>query len=215
MDESLLPPVGADRADTTALGVAWSAHFAWNRRQLDALMDLWAHDGELAGLDGSPEPGPWIGRAAIRARYESLRAPWRRDVVDAREFLVTGDLVLVPLRWRAWDAGGGLVHSHEQTHLWALRGGLFVRQQPFRDHDAALGAMVAAGADERLVGELETCRREYADALGFQVGMPSLRSLRPGAVCVSGLADGHPGVWIFRLDERTVLGFEAVAEVQR
>jgi ketosteroid isomerase-like protein len=62
-------------------------------------------------------------------------------VIEADEFIASGDHVLVLIRWKGTGKGSGVEMEAEGAHLWAFRDGLAVRFDVYRDRDEARAAL--------------------------------------------------------------------------
>ena len=95
------------------------AYDAWNAVDMEAFRDMQAGDAIIVrGLDGWPEPGPFVGRDAIMRAFEQLRATWDSDTLEPVSVIDLGDRVLVRHIWHGLGHGPGV--SMEQTVLFTL-----------------------------------------------------------------------------------------------
>lgn len=65
--------------------IAQASIAAWNNGDMDGLRDLYHPDATLRGLEGWPEPGPFVGRDAIQRQY-ALVYKMRRGLIFGVEF---------------------------------------------------------------------------------------------------------------------------------
>ena len=113
---------------------------AWNTRQMEAFRDL--HDPEvviLRFIEGWPEPGPVVGRAAVMDFFEDMR-PWEDDTAEPiSDFFEAGGAVAVRFLWRASTQGQEV--GMEVTGVYNVRKGRVATIEYFRDHAEALEAV--------------------------------------------------------------------------
>ena len=113
---------------------------AWNARQMDAVRDF--HDPQvviLRFIEGWPEPGPVVGRAAVMDYFEDMR-PWADDTVDPiSDFIEAGGAVVVRFLWRTKTQAQEV--GMEVTAIYTMRGGRIAAIEFFRDHGEALEAV--------------------------------------------------------------------------
>ena len=119
---------------------------AWNGADLDAFTDLFHGDAEVVTDPSWMEPGPFNGRAAIRAWFEGLKESWEgHDEVVLTELFEVGEDVVARLDWKVRGRASGIETVPDATSLNKLQQRKIVRQQWYFDHAAALKA---AGLDE-------------------------------------------------------------------
>src|SRR5688500_4571084 len=71
-----------------------AAYDAYNARDMDALRELYDPDAIIVrGLDGWPEPGPYVGREEVMRTFENLRAAWDSDTLESVRLIDAGDRV--------------------------------------------------------------------------------------------------------------------------
>jgi ketosteroid isomerase-like protein len=113
---------------------------AWNAGDMDAVLDLYVPEAIFRLPEDWPEPGPFVGREAVRHQFEQLRATWDADTVEAiSDFIDSGDRVVVRIIWRG--AGHGPVADVEMTSIYTIRKGRIVYDEKFWDHGEALEAV--------------------------------------------------------------------------
>ena len=113
---------------------------AWNAGDMHAVGEVYDPDAVIRGLEGWPEPGPFLGRDAIMREWEHVREAWSADVVEpVGDFIDAGDRVVVRHRWLG--AGEGPAMDVEITNVSTLRNGRIVLQEFFWDHAAGLEAV--------------------------------------------------------------------------
>jgi ketosteroid isomerase-like protein len=110
---------------------------AWKAGDMEAVRDLYDPDVIVRGLEGSPEPGPFVGREAVMREWEQLRETWDADEVEPiGDFIDAADRVVVRQVWRGAGQGPGL--NMEMTNVFMVRKGKIVYQEFFWDHAEAL-----------------------------------------------------------------------------
>ena len=113
---------------------------AYNSGDMAAVRELTHPDVIVRGLEGWPEPGPFVGREAIMRELELLREPYERDTLElvgqARE--VANRLVL-RAAWRGTGQGPDL--NMEFSVIVAQREGAIFDMEYFWDHAQALEAV--------------------------------------------------------------------------
>jgi ketosteroid isomerase-like protein len=83
---------------------------AWNAGDMTALRDLCDPDVVLHHPDGWPEPGPSVGREAVRRQWEQVRDAWTGDTLEpVTDFIAAADRVVVR------DAGAGRANDPTRT----------------------------------------------------------------------------------------------------
>ena len=113
----------------------------WNAGDMDAFPELFDPDAIIVrGLEGWPEPGPFVGREAIVRQFERIGLNW--DVAAPLEEISLvdgGDRVVA--RW-AWRGEGHGPHWHmEATVVCTIRKGQIFLLEYFWDHAEALEAV--------------------------------------------------------------------------
>ena len=117
-----------------------AAFEAYNVGDLDALRDLYNPDAMIVrGLEGWPEPGPFVGREAIMRLFEQLREAWDADALEPISFIDGSDRVVVRQIWRG-EGRGPELHM-EFTVLFTMRKGRVFLMEYFWDHAEALEAV--------------------------------------------------------------------------
>jgi uncharacterized protein len=129
-------PTPDDNAELVRAGYA-----AFNRGDIDAVLELFDADVQLSILDDSPIAGTFHGHQGFRkliAENSDMFAAYRNlpeEVVEASE-----DAIVVVVRSEARGRTSGAEVSGRVVHLWTLRDRKIVRLQVFSSRDAALSA---------------------------------------------------------------------------
>ena len=111
---------------------------AYNAGDLDALREVFDPEAIIVrGLDGWPEPGPFVGREEVMHQFEQMRSTWDADALEPiSDFIDAADRVVVRVMWRT--AGRGLESSMEFTIVFTLRNGRAFLLEYFWDYAEAL-----------------------------------------------------------------------------
>ena len=114
---------------------------AFNRRDLDGILQLYDPDGEV-DLSRSPglQAGIFRGRVAVRAFWSTFFEAWERMIVSVDEYIDCGESVVVPTRTRFWGREGIEVEAYG-VFVVILRDGRIVVWRLFRELDEALKAV--------------------------------------------------------------------------
>jgi ketosteroid isomerase-like protein len=119
------------------VGIIRAAYDAWNAHDMEAFRELQDPDVIVVrGLEGWPEPGPFVGREAVMRLFYALRETWDEDTLEAVSLIDAGDRILVR---HTWDAvGRGPSVSMDQTVLFTLRDGRIFLLEYFWEYAKAL-----------------------------------------------------------------------------
>jgi uncharacterized protein len=117
---------------------------AFNRGELDAVLDLLDEQVELRPPPNSLEPQPLRGREAVR----EYLAPNLFEVqrAEPEEILEEGDRILVVARARARGRESRIEIDATVFHLWILAGGRAVRFEVHLDREEAMAALGGEGS---------------------------------------------------------------------
>src|SRR5918996_4130276 len=115
------------------------AYAAFNRGEVEAVMDLLHPDVEWVPPPSSLDPQPLRGRDAVR-RYLAPNF-FESQSAEPIEVLEEGDRVLVIARVRARGRESGVELDQTAYHLWTVAEGRAVRFAAFVDRDEALAAL--------------------------------------------------------------------------
>ena len=121
-----------------------AAYHAWNVGDVDALREL--HDPDVIARYPQewPEPGPFVGREAVVAQLEQLRATWDENAAEAiAGFIDAGDRVVARFIWRG--AGHGPAFALEGSAIYTMRKGRISLIEYFTHHAEALEAVGLSG----------------------------------------------------------------------
>ena len=110
---------------------------AWNAGDMDAFRELCDPEIIMRPPERWPEPGPFVGRAAVMREWHQTRETWDADTVEPiSDFIDAGDRVVVRQVWRG--VGQGPESNIETTKVLTVRKGRIVYQEFFWDHAEAL-----------------------------------------------------------------------------
>ena len=125
-----------------AIEVVRSWFETWNRGDMDAFSELYAHDAQMT------PPSSWVeaeilrGRPAIRRFFEGLKEPWEgRDEALIRDLFRAGEEIVSRMDWLVRGRTSGIETQIEVTNVNTIVGGRIVRQVHYLDHDEALRAL--------------------------------------------------------------------------
>lgn len=107
----------AQATDTTPASVARRQIEAFNRKDLDAFMALYADDVVVMAFPSGEVL--WQGKAAIRQRYQAMFAGPAIPPVRVDPRIVDGSFVV---EYELWDAKPG--ERNHATWMYQIRGGL-------------------------------------------------------------------------------------------
>jgi uncharacterized protein len=117
------------------------AYAAYNRGEVEAVIDLLHPDVEWIPPSTSVDPQPVHGREAVR----QYLAPnfFESQSAEPTEVLEEGDRVLVVARVRARGRESGVEIDQTSYHLWTVADGRATRFAAFVDRDDAFAAFRA------------------------------------------------------------------------
>jgi ketosteroid isomerase-like protein len=107
------------------------------RCDVDAALDLCDADIEflsVLAVDGRP----YVGHDGIRRYFDDINSAWEEWRVDIHGTAVAPDgRVIIEMTMHALGKGSGAPLAEFAAHVWMLRSGKLVRNQPFRDREQA------------------------------------------------------------------------------
>jgi ketosteroid isomerase-like protein len=110
---------------------------AWNAGNMDAVRELYDPNVIVRGLEGWPEPGPFVGREEVMRQWQLQRETWDADELELINYSVdVGSRVAVRFIWHG--VGHGPEANMEMTGIHTIRRGRIVDQEYFWDHAEAL-----------------------------------------------------------------------------
>ena len=123
------------------------AYAAWNRGDMEAVLERFAPDVILAALPNWPEADDVAGREAVARLFKDMRDGFERDWIEVRELMDLGDdRVLAVVRWCGTPLGGGEgALSVDAAIVYKLRQG---RVTHAAHHAGRKQAIEAAGLEE-------------------------------------------------------------------
>ena len=118
----------------------------WNRGDLDAVLEHFHPDCEVAFRPEVPEPGPFRGREEFRAWAEGFLQAWGETHTEVREIVARGpDWLLAEYHLTAQGTGSGLATELTWFNLFEFDSGKILR---WRDFTERADALEAAGLSE-------------------------------------------------------------------
>jgi ketosteroid isomerase-like protein len=178
---------------------------AWNRGDVDAVLELVHPDIEWRPGEDAPEAGENQGRGGFRGFIESWLESFEDLNIVPQELLIEGDCVIAVVHQRGRGRGSGVEIDVVTAHVWEIEDGRAVGWYAFRNRTAAL-----AGVKKRRV---ELVQRGYE---AFNAGdiEGSLEGLHPEIEWHTyivpgpggGVYHGHDGVRELWADAKKVFG---------
>jgi ketosteroid isomerase-like protein len=98
-----------------------------------------AMEGETIGMG---DPIHFRSYEEFVAAMREWLSAWERPLmIEAEEFISSGNRILVLIHWTGRGKGSGAQIKGRGAHLWAFREGLAVRFDTYRDRDQARAAL--------------------------------------------------------------------------
>lgn len=98
------------------------------------LLDGQVHWHEAEGSPYHPGTNGWVGPDAIVANlFEKMGADWSAFTVHPRVFHVSGDVVVVEVRYTGTHADTGKLLDAQSCHVWTVQNGRIARFQQYMD----------------------------------------------------------------------------------
>jgi ketosteroid isomerase-like protein len=119
---------------------SYSGFKLWEAGDIDGLIRLYGPQAKLWHLEGWPEPGPTVGRAAIRRQFNTLREGWTDISIDVEEIEGRDDWVVARVRWSARGEESGVTGEVRYSAATRFVGGLIVEVHYCWAHEDALRA---------------------------------------------------------------------------
>jgi ketosteroid isomerase-like protein len=118
------------------------ANAAFNRGEVDALLELLAPDAEFQDLANAPDQSPVVkGGADIRGVWTLWRAAFDELRTDIDEYIDRGDAVICAAHWQGEGKASGISIDVHQFDLYEFCDGSLVRMiLGFGSKDEALEA---------------------------------------------------------------------------
>jgi ketosteroid isomerase-like protein len=116
--------------------VARAVTAAWNRRDMDALYELYDPDVMVRTAEGWPEPGPFVGAEAVVREFGRYLDTLDDSRFESVSVIDAGDRVVVRQFWRG--VGHGPDMNLEFTTVITVRKGRAIFIEFFWDHADAL-----------------------------------------------------------------------------
>ncbi|MGH2752551.1 MAG: nuclear transport factor 2 family protein [Actinomycetota bacterium] len=114
---------------------------AWNRGDIEGTLDQFDAECEVAFRPQVPEPGPFHGRAELRAWVEGFRGAWVSTHAELVEIVAeTEDSLVAMLHLTSAGADSGIRIELTWPNLFEFRGGKIWRWRDFNERAEALAA---------------------------------------------------------------------------
>jgi ketosteroid isomerase-like protein len=107
---------------------------------MDGLIALYGKDAEIRHPEGWPEPGPTVGRRAIKRQFETVRESWTDGRLIIDEIEGRGDWVVARVRWEARGGESGAGVEVGWSAATRFDGELIAEVHYFWSHEDALAA---------------------------------------------------------------------------
>jgi ketosteroid isomerase-like protein len=112
----------------------------FERGDIDGLVALYDRQAELWHPEGWPEPGPTVGRPAVKRQFEALREGWTEHRVIVEQIDGRGDWVVARVRWQARGGESGVDVEVCYSAASRFEGDLIVEVHYCWDHEDAVSA---------------------------------------------------------------------------
>jgi uncharacterized protein len=113
---------------------------AFNRGDLDAVVELMGPDFEWLPPQGSLTAGTYQGPDAVRREIVSWTEPFEDFRWEVEEIVEAGDHILVGGRMSGRGKTSGVEVGVDEYHVWTVRDGRPVRMQIYHDREEAVQA---------------------------------------------------------------------------
>jgi ketosteroid isomerase-like protein len=120
------------------LDLVRKAFAAYNRGDIDDLLELMAEDVVAVIPSGLPNDGIYHGRDGFLEMLGAWEEAWEEFRIEPIEFIEEGDAVIVPIRQFGRGRGSGIETEMELTQLMRVRSGRFVQWRLCWDRAEAL-----------------------------------------------------------------------------
>jgi ketosteroid isomerase-like protein len=114
---------------------------AWNRGDLDALLQTFDPNVELHLPEGGLNVGTRRGHEAIRQLLEGFLEVWDDLRIEPERFFAMGDQIVVFVRIRGRGKGSGVETETRPAHIGTVRAGKVVRVVIYPERARALEAV--------------------------------------------------------------------------
>ena len=125
--------------------VAQSMYACFQRGDIPALLDQVEESIEWITPGPKPFGGTWHGKAGVADFFRMVSETWDFQAFEPREFVASGDNVVVLGRYAMTARGTGRPASSDWAMHFTIRNGKCARFQEYTD-SAALSDAMAAGA---------------------------------------------------------------------
>jgi ketosteroid isomerase-like protein len=123
---------------------------AFNRRDIEYVLAALDDDIELYPSEDFPEGGPFRGREGLRQLFGLLGDAFEDLKIEPEDVVDAGDKVVMLIHQSGRGRTSRALVDNRYTLVFALRDGLAVRIDGYRDHAAALAD---AGRGQSAAGE--------------------------------------------------------------
>ena len=122
-----------------------SAYDAWNRRDVDRLLELTHPEVEIAPLViGITSTGPWHGADGVRRLVQDARDRWARFEIRCDDILTFGDRAVALVHVEVAARPAGPTVTGDIAHLIEFDRDVVRQFIAYRDRNAAIAAAEAS-----------------------------------------------------------------------
>jgi ketosteroid isomerase-like protein len=118
------------------------AYEALNRGDDRPMVEFLDKEFRYRSREELPGGGDYEGREATVERLAELREMFVDIVVEPKDFIVSGEYVVISLAYGARGRSGGVRISQNVVHVWRVGAGKALELQVFSDKTQALEAVV-------------------------------------------------------------------------
>jgi ketosteroid isomerase-like protein len=113
---------------------------AWNRRDVERVMQIIEPDAEYVPIEQSVTPS-FTGPEGMREFFDSSMEAWKEFIFTPIVFVPVGDSIVVELDVKGTARTSGIQISENWAHVYTVHGGRLVRFHAFRSPDEAYAAL--------------------------------------------------------------------------
>ena len=124
----------------TAIETIMAGYEAWNRRDVERVMQMMEPDAEFVPIEQSMMQS-FTGPEGMRYFFDASMEVWAEFLFIPVAYVPIGDAVLVELDVKGTASGSGIVIEEHWAHVYNQRDGRLVRFQAFRSTEEARAAL--------------------------------------------------------------------------
>jgi uncharacterized protein len=112
---------------------------AWNRGDVEAVIQFLHPDIKWEGYTHVPESGTLLGREEVRSWLERFLEAWEELDIEVTDLIENGDQVIALVSFRALGKESGVeVEGGVDAHIWTVRDGKAVAVRLYQGTREAL-----------------------------------------------------------------------------